>query len=77
MKRWLLLTLRHAGGHVRTALDKHHTTTDPICEHYRAPREGSHLDRISRGISCVPCWSVVRHAMTNTNVEHQPPETSP
>lgn len=34
---------------------RNHLTTDPACDHYRAPRTGSWLDRASRGLECEPC----------------------
>jgi hypothetical protein len=48
MNDWHALWLVHRGHPV-------HVRTDPACVIYRAPRPGSRLDRVSRGVSCPRC----------------------
>lgn len=55
-RAWLIIAAWWAQG----ALDRiqhGHLTTDPACDHYRAPRSGSWLDRASRGLECEPCMA--------------------
>lgn len=52
MRDWHSMWLIRRGHHV-------HQATDPVCIFYRAPREGSRLDRVSRGWSCPRCASYI------------------
>lgn len=36
----------------------HHLRTDPACAEYIAPRHGSRLDRLSRGVGCTRCMKM-------------------
>ncbi|WP_298745310.1 hypothetical protein [uncultured Microbacterium sp.] len=55
MSARLILAAESVASWIDSYRDDRHLTTDPACEHYRAPRLGSRLDRRSRGTSCVPC----------------------
>lgn len=65
MRAWLILCAHALASWVDSFGDDRHLTTDPACQHHRAPRPGSSLDRASRGVSCVPCmraaaWGALR-----------------
>lgn len=48
INQWLRLSLVRRGHRV-------HLHTDPICIRYTPPRQGTRLDRSSRGVSCPLC----------------------
>lgn len=58
--KWLILASWWAQG-MFERVQRHHLTTDPACERHVPAREGSLLDRWSRGIECEPC--MVRRAL--------------
>lgn len=57
MRALFLLAVHRLAEAIAGFADDRHLTTDPACTYYRAPRPGSHLDRISRGVSCVRCMA--------------------
>jgi hypothetical protein len=52
---WAVLALHRIASAIDAPTDDLHLVTDPACEKHRSPRDGSRLDRASRGVSCTPC----------------------
>ena len=52
--KWLILLSWETQGFLQR-IQRRHLTTDPACVRYVAPRQGSLLDRWSRGLECEPC----------------------
>ena len=61
--RLLMLAERVAGDLMYWA-SSFHLRTDPACAEYVAPRQGSRLDRASRGYSCTACMRIAAFEMT-------------